>query len=65
MYEEIIKERKDLGLSRSVLSRVIGYSAEWIKEFEKAGERRVSKDFVNAYSNAIKRYKYFLKGEEK
>ena len=61
MYEDLIKERKRLKLTKKQLCKAIGYSEQWVKQFE-WGERRVSERFIKAYSDGLKRYKTFLEG---
>ena len=56
MIEDLIKERKSLGISAKTFSKIIGFSAVWIYKVER-GERRVSESFIKAYADGIKKIK--------
>ena len=60
MNEDLIKERKKLGISVQQFAKICGYSPIWIYLFER-GEKKVSKRFLTAYSEAIENYKKILK----
>ena len=59
MIEDLIKERKKLGISVRRFSKIIGYSSNWIYQVER-GERRISKHFVDAYADGVKKIKNIL-----
>ena len=59
MIEDLIKQRKELGISVRRFSKIIGYSMNWVYQVER-GERRISKDFVDAYADGIKKIKKIL-----
>ena len=54
MIQELVKQRKSLDISARKFSKIIGYSAVWIYKVEQ-GETRVSKEFIKAYKNGIKK----------
>ena len=56
MIEDLIKERKSLGISAKTFGKIIGFSAVWIYKVER-GERRVSESFVKAYEDGIRKIK--------
>ena len=59
MIDDLIKQRKELGISVRRFSKIIGYSMNWVYQVER-GERRISKHFVNAYDDGIKKIKKIL-----
>ena len=59
MIEDLIKQRKELGISARRFSKIIGYSMNWVYQVER-GERRISKHFVDAYADGIKKIKKIL-----
>ena len=59
MIEDLIKQRKELGISVRRFSKIIGYSMNWVYQVER-GERRISKDFVKSYADGIKKIKKIL-----
>lgn len=59
MIEDLVKKRKQLKISASEMARIIGYSAVWVYKFEH-GEHRISKDFVQKYTNTLKKYEELL-----
>ena len=64
MIEELIKKRKKLKLSIIQLSRIMGYSKDWLYKVE-FGERRVSQKFIQAYEEALDKYENILKKDDK
>ena len=54
MIQDLVKQRKELGISVRGFSNIIGYSAVWIYKVEQ-GETRVSKEFLKSYKNGIKK----------
>ena len=59
MIEDLIKQRKELGISVRKFSKIIGYSMNWVYQVER-GERRISKHFVKSYADGIKKIKKIL-----
>lgn len=59
MIEDLIKQRKELGISVRRFSKIIGYSMNWVYQVER-GERRISKHFVDSYADGIKKIKKIL-----
>lgn len=59
--EELIKRRKKLGIKRSEVARMSGYSYVWFCKIEKEGERRVSQAFLETYKAVLDNYERMLK----
>ena len=59
----LIKQRRKMGMTRALLSKLTGYSIEWLVQVENNNERRVSPEFIEKYRNAVERYEKMLKGE--
>lgn len=59
--EQLIKRRKKLGLKRSEVAKMSGYSYAWFCKIEKEGERRISQEFVETYKAVLDQYERILK----
>ena len=59
--EHLIKRRKKLGIKRSDMARMSGYSYPWLCKIEKYKERRVSEEFIETYKAVLDNYERMLK----
>lgn len=57
--EELIKERKKLGISAKTVARISGYSAIWIYQVEE-GRAKASKKLCEKYKKVLDLFKNVL-----
>jgi transcriptional regulator with XRE-family HTH domain len=61
-FDELVEKRKQLGMTRKLMSIATGYSVVWLAQVEKHGERRISQKFLDKYQEALNNYEKLING---
>jgi transcriptional regulator with XRE-family HTH domain len=60
--DKLVEKRKQLGMTRKLMSVATGYSVVWLAQVEEHGERRISQKFLDKYQEALNNYEKLING---